>query len=774
MSLHAIIMAGGEGTRLRPLTSDTPKPMVPILGKPVLSYALQLLKRHQMTEIGVTLQYLPERISRAFGSGAKEGVHLHYFREHEPLGTAGGVLKAASGRQAPTDAFAVLSGDGLTDCDLTEAMRFHREKKALATLVLTRVRDPLSYGVVMADDEGRVRRFVEKPGWGEVYSDTINTGIYLLSPEVLSYIWSDKPCDFGKDLFPMLVKAEKPVYAFVSDCYWCDIGDQAAYVRSQSDFLLGKVNLSAGAFVAETAQIDPTAKIDGPVYLGAGARVGAHAQLSECAVIGMNASVGAHARVARSVVWEDAVIGNTAQLRGAVIGRGAQVGAGASAMEESALGDGAVLGARAVLDQGAKVWPGKRIDPCMRIKENLVWDGAARPAISAGQVEASDPAAACLLAAAWGEASEAECVALAHDGSPEGVALCHVAAGSLVSQGRRVSMLGQAALPVLRTAQRLLKIDAGIYIEQKKLTLTDKLGGIPGRATQRKVESLVVRQDYPRPFSRRVVRPETVQDAEAMYVATLAASVQMGTSDDVRPQIAVFVKTQYQAGLVVRVLRALGIRGRVSLDEPSIESWETGFILSADSETVSAFDSHGAPDEARQPLLAYAALDGGEWIARMDATASLEALAEARGAAVKRVSAAREAWADALIKADIRQFDLMFDGIYRMLMITSLLTRAKTTLRGLLSQLPAIYQYQERIECALPDRGRLLRLLAEAETKAELSGGLRVARPKGYITVNPDEREAEMVIVGEAANMEAAKELCGELMDRLRKAMAKE
>ncbi len=773
MSLNALIMAGGEGTRLRPLTCDTPKPMVPVLGRPVMAYALQLLARHGLTEVGVTLQYLPERISRAFGSGSKDGVKLHYYREHEPLGTAGGVLMAASGRHAPRGTFAILSGDGLTDCDLTEAMRFHREKGALATLVLTRVRDPLAYGVVMTDADGRVRRFVEKPSWGEVYSDTVNTGIYILEPEALSYIWPDRPCDFGRDLFPALVREQKNVFAFVSSAYWCDIGDQAAYVRAQADFLSGRIKLDAGPLVAETAMIDKTAEIDGPAFIGAGAKIGAHARLSDCPVVGMNAVVGAHARVARSVLWDEAVVANHAQLRGAVVGRGAQVGAGASLLEECALGDGAVLGARSSLESAAKVWPGKRIDPCMRVTENLVWDGAARPALSQGAVEIADPTAACLLSASWAEASGADMIAVSHTGSAEAQALYAAASAALSAQGVRAVLLGAAAMPVLRCAQRIMKISAGIHCGDRRMALTDQCGGLPPRAQQRKVESLFVRQDYAKPFSKPAAPPLLSVDAEALYVGALAASVPHGAFDDVRPHVALYAANPAHAALAERVLRAAGIEGRATCGTPHAESWETGFILSESCESVTAFDSHGTPDATRQMMLAYATLEGGEWIARIDAPAALDALAERCGAVVRRVSAANEAWSAAMLGADTRQFDLMFDGLYRALRIAALLARRRTTLRGLLAELPPVYQHVERVACALADRGRLLREIADDEPNAELSGGLRFGRDCGWLTVDPDEREPEMVVVGEAANMEAARELCGEVVARLKKMMEK-
>ncbi|MCL1963577.1 MAG: sugar phosphate nucleotidyltransferase, partial [Firmicutes bacterium] len=723
MPLQAIIMAGGEGSRLRPLTCDTPKPMVPILGRPVLDYALQLLRRHGLTEVGVTLQYLPERISRHFGSGAEHGVSLHYTREHEPLGTAGGVLKAASGRHAPSGTFVVLSGDGLTDCDLGHALSFHRQKGSLATLVLSRVQNPLSYGVVIADENGRVRRFVEKPGWGEVYSDTVNTGIYLLEPAALPYIWPDKPCDFGKDLFPLLVREQKDVYAFVSDAYWCDIGDQAAYVRSQADFLSGRVKLDAGPLVSDTARVDDTARIDGPVYLGAGSRIGPHAQLSDGAVIGMNASVGGHARVARSVIWNDAVLQPHAQLRGTVVCRGAQVGAGATLLEESALGDGAVLGSRALLEAGAKVWPGKRIDPCMRVTENLVWDSAMRPALSGGSVEARDPSTVCLLAAAWAEACDASAIAAAHDDTAEARALYAAAVGALSAQGVRVIQLGPAMLPVLRHAQRLLDIPNGLYAKAKKLSLTVAKGGIPSRSLQHKVETLFVRQDFTRPFSHTTMHPDTISDAEALYVGGLAASVPKDAFDKVRPYIAVFPENPGHAALASRVLRAAGIRGRVSMGPPQVERWETGFILSSTGEAAKVFDSQGTPDSASQLLAAYDAMEDGHWTARVDAPAALDTMAAARGTALRRVSASYEAWADALLKDDTRAFDLHFDGLYRIVRITARLALKGTTLRGLLASLPPVCQHIERVPCPLPERGRLLRAIAESEARAELNGG---------------------------------------------------
>jgi len=229
--MKAIIMAGGEGSRLRPLTCGRPKPMVPVLNRPVMSYIIELLKEHGITDIGVTLQYQPEIIRDYFANGAEYGVNLQYFVEEVPLGTAGSVKNASDFLD---ETFMVISGDALTDLALSRAVEFHKQQGSIATLVLTRVDCPLEYGVVITDKNGRITQFLEKPGWSEVFSDTVNTGIYVLEPEVLDYFNPGQKFDFSQDLFPLLLKNRKPLFGLVLSGYWCDIGTlktEIAYIR---------------------------------------------------------------------------------------------------------------------------------------------------------------------------------------------------------------------------------------------------------------------------------------------------------------------------------------------------------------------------------------------------------------------------------------------------------------------------------------------------------------------------------------------------------------
>ena len=270
--MKAIIMAGGEGSRLRPLTCDCPKPMMRLLDRPVMEYALKLLQKHGVREAAVTLGYLPDAIVDFFGDGGDWGLSLRYYTERAPLGTAGGVRQAADFLD---ETFCVLSGDGVTDLDLSTALSFHRERGALATMVLTRVPDPMEYGLVIPAADGRVRAFVEKPGPGEAISDTVNTGIYILEPEIFAHIPEGEPCDFGGELFPRLVREGQAVYGCVLEGYWCDIGDVDAYLRAHADLLEGKLKLDAPVGVQKGALVDGDAHVEPPCYIGAGGARGA-------------------------------------------------------------------------------------------------------------------------------------------------------------------------------------------------------------------------------------------------------------------------------------------------------------------------------------------------------------------------------------------------------------------------------------------------------------------------------------------------------------------
>jgi len=239
--MKAVVMAGGEGTRLRPLTCNRPKPMVPIVNRPVMEHIINLLKEQGIKEIFVTLYYLPQVIQDYFGDGSDFGVKIKYYIEETPLGTAGSVKQI---EKELDDTFVIISGDALTDIDLSKAIDFHKKKESLATLVLTQVEEPLEYGVVVTEEDGKIKHFLEKPDWSEVFSDTVNTGIYVLEPECLQFFEHGINFDFSKDLFPLLLAKEYPLYGYLTSDYWCDVGNIEQYRQAHNDVLDGKVHIN--------------------------------------------------------------------------------------------------------------------------------------------------------------------------------------------------------------------------------------------------------------------------------------------------------------------------------------------------------------------------------------------------------------------------------------------------------------------------------------------------------------------------------------------------
>ncbi len=376
-------MAGGQGTRLRPLTSNQPKPMLPIVGQPMMQHVVKLARAHGFTDIVATVQFLASVIRNFFGDGSDLGVSLSYATEQEPLGTAGSVKNAEG---LLDDRFIVISGDALTDVDLTELVKFHESKQAAVTVTLKRVEDPLEFGIVIADEEGRIERFMEKPGWGEVFSDTINTGIYVLEREVLDLIPEGVEFDFSKEVFPLLLDKGLPMYGYVTDRYWTDVGTLEAYQSAHRAVLDREVDvdiegfeLEGGIWLGEGAEIDPDAEIVGPAFIGENARIEVGARIREYSVLGRGVSVKQGAFVHRAIVHDYAYVGSTASLRGCVLGRNSDVKSGSRLEEGVVVADECHIGEGAVINPRVKVYPFKAVDPGAIVSKSIVWQsGGAR------------------------------------------------------------------------------------------------------------------------------------------------------------------------------------------------------------------------------------------------------------------------------------------------------------------------------------------------------------------------------------------------------------
>ena len=328
--MKAMVMAAGAGTRLRPLTFSVPKPMVPIANRPVLEYTIENPKRHGITEMVLNLHSHPDLIRHHFKNGEPFGVRIHYSYEPELLGTAGGVKKVAA--LLKRDTFFVMSGDGLTDINLTRLLDFHKSQKATATIALKAVDTRFDYGVTLTQKNGRITRFIEKPKWSDVFSNEVNTGIYVLEPKALAQIPAGRSYDFGNELWPKMLKERARLFGYLTDSYWCDVGNISEYRRAQKDVLDGKVQLrfsghqvQSHVWVDEGTLLDRSIKIDPPCLIGKHCRIEKGAHIGAYTVIGNHARIGRNARLSNCILWNNVRVDQRVTLENCIIGHGARV-----------------------------------------------------------------------------------------------------------------------------------------------------------------------------------------------------------------------------------------------------------------------------------------------------------------------------------------------------------------------------------------------------------------------------------------------------------------
>ena len=337
-----MVLAAGAGTRLRPLTLATPKPMVPVVNRPVIHHVLDNLLRHGVKEVMLNLHAHADQVRGYCGDGSRWSLKLRYSLEPKLMGTAGAIKRAE--KFLSDGPFFVMSGDGLSDIDLTAMYAFHKRRGSMATMAVKKVDARFEYGVTLMDGNQRIKGFLEKPSWGDVFSSQVNTGIYLFEPEVLKLIPANTVYDFGHQLWPKLLKLKKPIYAYDTDAYWCDVGNLPEYRRCQVDCLDRKaainipgVELRRGVWVSEGAAIDRKAKLLAPVVIGKAAKIAAGAVVGPYSVIGDRAQIGHGAVLERCILFENVTVGAGVRLNNCIIGPDGNVRENISVFEAAVL-----------------------------------------------------------------------------------------------------------------------------------------------------------------------------------------------------------------------------------------------------------------------------------------------------------------------------------------------------------------------------------------------------------------------------------------------------
>ncbi|PID76550.1 MAG: mannose-1-phosphate guanyltransferase [Deltaproteobacteria bacterium] len=378
--MKAVVMAGGFGTRIQPLTSSLPKPMLPVLNRPMMGYVVERLKDAGITEIIILLYFKPDIIQSYFGDGTDFGVKITYVIPEEDYGTAGAVKQAAPYLD---ERFMVISGDLITDFNLREIIGFHAANQARATITLTSVEDPLQFGVVITDKKNQIIRFLEKPGWGEVFSDTINTGIYVFEPEILSFIPDNVPFDFSKDLFPKLMADQISIFGYNARGYWRDVGNPNSYRDSLVDILEDKMALpveglreksfpAGKLFYEQEVSLPDDISVTGRVVLGPEVTISEGVHLENCA-IGAASIIGKKTRITGSILWDHVSVGQNCQIKNSVLCNLVNFGHGIHAEHGCIIAENTDVGSHVVFEKDVMVWPDKQIEEESIVSSNLIW-----------------------------------------------------------------------------------------------------------------------------------------------------------------------------------------------------------------------------------------------------------------------------------------------------------------------------------------------------------------------------------------------------------------
>jgi mannose-1-phosphate guanylyltransferase/phosphomannomutase len=824
--MKAVIMAGGEGTRLRPLTSNLPKPMMPLANKPMMEHIIDLLRRHGFDEVVVTLAFMPDAIRNHFGDGSEYGVHIQYATEETPLGTAGSVRNAAD---ALDERFLVISGDVLTDIDLSEVVAFHEEKGALATIGLIPVENPLEFGIVITNEDGSVERFLEKPSWGQVFSDTINTGIFVLEPAVFDHIADDRAVDFSSEVFPALLTAGLPLYGAVADGYWEDVGTLEAYVSAHKDILDQKVEVdvpgfevSGGVWVAEGAEVHPDAVIEGPAVIGDNARVEAGARLGEYAVLGSNVKVRSGARIHRSIVQDNAYLGEGVRLAGAVVGRACDVRRGARCEDGSVLGDECFIGEDAVIGAGVKVYPFKTVEARAVVNTSIVWESRGARSLFAGlgvsglaNVDIT-PEFAARLAMAFGTTLKKDAtVVTSRDSSRSARMLKRAMMAGLNSAGVNVSDLEVASIPVTRFQAGRPDNRAGLTVrlvphdpQQVEIRFFANSGADLDDDGRRKVERYFTRQDFrrvlpseigdidfpPRALEHYAVALEACIDVRAVRAAEFKVVIDYGygTTAFVMPNLLSKLGTEVlavnpyvsTAGILAfdRVRHAEQVAGLVRTSGARL-----GAVLDPGGEQLTLIDDTGRVLDDTSTLLVLLSLLGDE-LAGMDvalpvaASVHAEALVERHGGRVRPTKLASAAIMEAAGEENVvfaagleggyvvPEFLAAFDAAAMLVKTLELLARRDVRLSELVADLPERHLVRESVVTPWEQKGTVMRTLMERSGDREvvLVDGVKVRHDGGWVLAWPDPEEPVTNVWAEADSDIAARQLAEEYARRIR------
>ncbi|MFH1825226.1 MAG: mannose-1-phosphate guanyltransferase [Candidatus Firestonebacteria bacterium] len=831
--MKIIIMAGGFGTRLRPITCNIPKPIAPLVNKPMMHHILDLLKKHNLTDVITALYYQPEIITEYFRDGSDFGVKMIYIRTETELGTAG-CVKAAG--EYLKDTFLIISGDVLTDFDLTKAIEFHKKKKSVATIVLTRVDNPLSFGVVITDKDCRITRFLEKPSWGEVFSDTINTGIYILEPEVLDLIPPETQFDFSKNLFPVILEKKLPLYGYVAKGYWRDIGNLIEYRTSHYDVMDEKVKViipgkrmnktGEGIWIDEETQIHPTAILENPIVIGKNCQIKANVKISNSS-IGDNCVIEEDAKIIGSVLWDDVYVGTGAIITESVLCKSVEVGTKTNINSNVVIADNCMVGREATIKSNVKLWPHKNVEDGAILSSSLIWGEKWNRTIFSdygvvglANIEVTPEFAAKLGAAYGATLPKGSSVVTSRDNHRICRMTNRALMTGLLSSGINVFDVGVTPIPVARYVVQPLRSSGGLHIRKSPfdpelidIKFFDENGIDLPASKEKSIEGLFFREDFRRaPFNEvgeisfpshaidfyregflKVVNKDVIKNRKFKIVIDYA----FGSSSTIFPSLLGKLNCEVislNSYLDETRLTKSEEEFNYSLNQlSSITSTlkaDVGFMFDAGSEKIFIVDDKGKILNGDESLclLSYLAFNlnpSSALAIPISASSSIDMMAKKHGGKVIRTktncrSMMESAFSGKVVFVGERkggyifpEFQPALDAMMSIVKILEATAKVGENLSDILKKLPQSKIIREHVASQWEFKGTIMRNLIELakdkNAKAELIDGIKIFEKEGWIIIIPDSERPLFHVNAEGKTIEASRKLVDKYAKMIKK-----
>ncbi len=818
--MKAVVMAGGEGSRLRPLTIGRPKPMVPMASKPVMAHILDLLKRQGITEVVITLHFMPEAIQSYFGDGSSLGMKLHYAIEETPLGTAGSVKNAQEFLDEP---FIIISGDAVTDIDLKQVIDFHEEKGADATLTLYRVPNPLEYGVIITNPDGKITQFLEKPSWGEVISDTVNTGIYVIDPSVLDLMEDGVKTDWSQDIFPTLLESGRPIYGYVAEGNWTDVGDIAEYMRATGDVLYHRVeteelgrHIGGDIWCGENVEIAPDAQLYGPIYLGEEVKIKGGVIIHGPTVIRDYTIVDNRAHIDRSIIWRNCYIGEGAELRGAIVGRQCAIKSKAVLFEGVVLGDSSIVGEAAVLHANVKVWPEKEIEPGAIVKTSIIWGARGRRVLFGrfgvtGVVNVDlTPEFAAKMGAAFGATlPKGGSVTINRDPHRSPRMIKRAVISGLPSAGMHARDLRSVPIPVARYYTRVTDAVGAVHVRLSPfdrrvvdIRFFDGQGRNMSKNAERGIERIFFREDFRRVYLDEIGTIEYAPQVAETYTRGFLDTVDTEAIRQAGFKIVADYAYAPASEVLSPILSELDVEvvplaAHVDGDKMSVSPETFDKALKELSLITGALDTHlgvrfdvggekiflvdhigrrvsGVHAAAALATLALRANPGGTIVVPVHMPSIFERIAADHGGQVLRCKVDPHALMDmsdregVVIAADgtgnfvFPRFQPTIDGLMAAVKLLEFLATQDTSLADVVAGLPSFYVRHREVSCAWETKGKVMRLLNQQykDRRADLIDGIKILLGEAeWVLILPDPDYPKFHIHAEAGTDGEADEL---------------